>query len=565
MIKRAVLWTAIGTGFAAFAVILFLASGFRLFAILSPSMGTTAPVGSLVVSHPADSYAVGDIITFDRGPRVYTHRIVGIPEVGSYTTRGDLNGSDDPLPVAASDVIGKASWIAPGLGWLLRGLPWLVVGGVIVSLLSLIGSMERPWRWVLRISGWTLVFALVAVWLRPWINLEMLGFVPADRGGGVMMHVVNTGLFPLDANGTRLVSGQDTVLHVTEQNSAGRFTLTPGPALNLWERILLTLFCLIPLAASFLVRKEQIPAPATEPAAAHPRRRKVLIGAVVVAVVVSVATVNQTIAYGSYAARIQNSTSTAGSRTFFNCRNAISSLGAASTYAAWAAGTARATNADEPDLSGNTSQRTGRFTTAAVVSTSIGCLRDTPARSITFAGDKCLYVNNNYASSGYHPNTFSIEAWFRTGTKSNGKIIGFGNIRNAATDTTYDRHIYIDKDGRVVFGVYPNEVKIVSTPAGKDFADNNWHHAIATLSSAGQYLYVDGALVGSNPAVTSAEALHGYWKVGCGNLTSWRNAGSTSNDDNGPAFFTGQIQYAAVYSVALTATQVLEHYLAGVA
>lgn len=115
MTKKAVLWTAVGTGIAAVAVILFLSSGFRLFAILPPSMGQTAPVGTLVVTHPAESYQTGDIISFERVSRVFTHRIVAVGPEG-ITTKGDLNGANDPLPAKASSVIGKAVWIAPGLG-----------------------------------------------------------------------------------------------------------------------------------------------------------------------------------------------------------------------------------------------------------------------------------------------------------------------------------------------------------------------------------------------------------------------------------------------------------------
>jgi hypothetical protein len=72
----------------------------------------------------------------------------------------------------------------------------------------------------------------------------------------------------------------------------------------------------------------------------------------------------------------------------------------------------------------------------------------------------------------------------------------------------------------------------------------------------------------TNTSVTSAQQVHGYWKVGCGNLDNWRNAatdalGSTALDYSGPKYFTGQIQYAAVYINALTATQVSEHFAAG--
>ena len=127
---------------------------------------------------------------------------------------------------------------------------------------------------------------------------------------------------------------------------------------------------------------------------------------------------------------------------------------------------------------------------------------------------------------------------------------------------------YIDAHGRVVFGVYPDpgEVKTVST-TGTTYADNQWHHVVATLTptagaTVGQRLYVDGELVDSAPTVTTAESYAGYWKVGCGNLSGWHNGRSTTVY-NGPSYFTGQLQFAAVYTVALTADQVKEHFKAG--
>ena len=77
--------------------------------------------------------------------------------------------------------------------------------------------------------------------------------------------------------------------------------------------------------------------------------------------------------------------------------------------------------------------------------------------------------------------------------------------KNCAADANYDRHIYLDKDGRIVFGVYPGAVKIVYTAAGRSYADSKWHNVIATLSSAGESLYVDGQWVMTDTTVTSAE------------------------------------------------------------
>ena len=62
-------------------------------------MGTTAPVGSLVISKPSEEYNKIDIITFLQNGKFYTHRIVNIDNDTTFTTKGDLNGSADALPI----------------------------------------------------------------------------------------------------------------------------------------------------------------------------------------------------------------------------------------------------------------------------------------------------------------------------------------------------------------------------------------------------------------------------------------------------------------------------------
>jgi signal peptidase I len=45
-----------------------------------------------------------------------THRIVGVNEDGSYTTRGDANGVTDALPVPPANVKGVGKWVVPYVG-----------------------------------------------------------------------------------------------------------------------------------------------------------------------------------------------------------------------------------------------------------------------------------------------------------------------------------------------------------------------------------------------------------------------------------------------------------------
>lgn len=158
--------------------------------------------------------------------------------------------------------------------------------------------------------------------------------------------------------------------------------------------------------------------------------------------------------------------------------------------------------------------------------------------------DDVLVAND--AVSG--PNQFSAEVWFNTTTTRGGKLIGFGNAPSG-TSSSYDRHIYMQDNGRLVFGVYSSgEFKITTDGA---FNDGEWHHAVGTLSPTGMTFYVDGKLVGTN-AQSVGQDYVGYWRVG-GDST-W---GSSSR------YFDGKLDEAAIYGTALNAGQIWEHYSTG--
>ncbi|MCZ2804097.1 PKD domain-containing protein [Modestobacter sp. VKM Ac-2983] len=147
------------------------------------------------------------------------------------------------------------------------------------------------------------------------------------------------------------------------------------------------------------------------------------------------------------------------------------------------------------------------------------------------------------------PDTFTVEAWFTTTSRSGGKVVGFGN-RNTGDSTSYDRHVYLDGAGRVVFGVYPGSQQTISSSAG--YNDGAWHHVVASLSPAGMALYLDGQAIGTNPAVTTGEPYRGYWRIG--GDSSWGGTGK---------YLTGQIDEVAIYPSALSADVVTSHHTLG--
>ena len=145
------------------------------------------------------------------------------------------------------------------------------------------------------------------------------------------------------------------------------------------------------------------------------------------------------------------------------------------------------------------------------------------------------------------PQTFAIEAWFRTTTTAGGKIVGFGN-NNTGNSTSYDRHVYMEPSGRVTFGVYPGGMRTVTS--GSPYNDGQWHQVVASMGPDGMKLYIDGTRVAQRADTTSAQGYSGFWRIG--GDSPW----------SGAAYFAGDIDDVAIYAAPLTALQVDEHFVA---
>lgn len=85
-------------------------AGFRPVIILSGSMEPNYPVGSVTYYKACDfsEIAEGDVITFQAGDSMVTHRAVKVNGLsGTVVTKGDNNLTEDPNPVERSKIIGK--------------------------------------------------------------------------------------------------------------------------------------------------------------------------------------------------------------------------------------------------------------------------------------------------------------------------------------------------------------------------------------------------------------------------------------------------------------------------
>lgn len=152
-------------------------------------------------------------------------------------------------------------------------------------------------------------------------------------------------------------------------------------------------------------------------------------------------------------------------------------------------------------------------------------------------------------SVGAAPNSLSVGVWFKTTSTSGGRLIGFSQS-NSGNSSSYDRHLQLQNNGQVMFGINPSgstQVKITSAGA---YNDGAWHQAIGTFSPAtGMRLYLDGQLVGAN-SNAQAKSYTGYWRVGGDNV--W--TGTTNR------YLNGALDEAAVFHRVLSDTEIAGQY-----
>lgn len=554
------------------SVLVLHLAGFRFFTIATPSMGETAPVGTLIVTQPQQSYSQDDIITFYRSGSVYTHRLTKINDDHSYTTKGDLNAAEDSLPVAHRDVIGKAVVVAPVWGWVWRAAPILLIGWIIVYLISCIRRIRDDWRWPVRIIGGTLVVILATLILNPWLRADMLSIATHQRND-VRLHIVNTGIFPIrDDDGNRVHTGRTAIVRATETDAQGHYIYVPRPSLGPTGVVFALLWCLMPLFIALIVKLPPPEEDFTGLQLTHERHRNMALLSIIILFEV-VLLVVQLSSLAGFTATIQNSTNKVQSRAYFKCSEATWIRSQIrpnpQPYFTWALNSDYAVNPTASDLSGNNNNGSVVPTDAPpsrVTASDPGCKRDDHRVSEFNGVSSCLTQGTSAAQKiNPAPNILSLEVWFSTNDKNNGRLIGFSSTYEGDYNGHgySDRHIYIDKDGRVVFGIYDGSVKIVTSQADINYADGRWHHVVATMSPSGASLYLDGNRTDTNPSMTAGENVPngGYWKVGCGKLRYWKNA--DGSEYHGPKYFKGSMQYSSVYTTALTEQQVRDHYLAG--
>jgi hypothetical protein len=266
----------VGVALAA-ALGVWMIGGGHILVMQTPSMGTTAPTGSLVLTHELGSERLhrGMLIAF-RVPEtneIYMHRIARIGPGGGIRTRGDLNSGDDGWVLTRTAIVGVPALIVPGLGWLLLAAPWAL--GVLAFGVVLAHFLPRSWRPLARSISIAGAIALPLYILRPFMRVTVIAAGHSHQA--FFARLVNGGLFPLRVT---LASTSVVIAPAHAGTISARIAgqaaaqLSAHAAIPAWGWLLIAAFVLLPLLAGALAPLGQ----PTDQLAGRPRRRASLGG-----------------------------------------------------------------------------------------------------------------------------------------------------------------------------------------------------------------------------------------------------------------------------------------------
>lgn len=89
--------------------------GYSSAVVVSGSMSGSIEVNDIVIIREESSYKVGDIISYESGDSLVTHRITAQKD-GKFITKGDANNTADRMPVHAEQIMGRVIYVIPKLG-----------------------------------------------------------------------------------------------------------------------------------------------------------------------------------------------------------------------------------------------------------------------------------------------------------------------------------------------------------------------------------------------------------------------------------------------------------------
>lgn len=115
--------------------------GYSTAVVASGSMEPALSIDDLVLNHTEDSYGEGDIITFQNGDSLTTHRIVEVTDEG-YVTQGDANNIVDLDVIPIKVVVGRVVCAIPYVGSVLAFLKSSL--GMVILIFTGLCIIEFP-------------------------------------------------------------------------------------------------------------------------------------------------------------------------------------------------------------------------------------------------------------------------------------------------------------------------------------------------------------------------------------------------------------------------------------
>jgi hypothetical protein len=254
--RRISLWSVIAWTPAVIAVLVagalgvWVLRGGSVLVMSTPSMGTTAQVGSLVLTHPLGTEAIhrGMLVAFHAPGTgaIVMHRVAAVLPGGRIRTRGDLNSADDGWYLTRDAIVGTPTLIVPWLGWIVLGAPWAFGALLLGWLLTL--ALPRAWRPALRYCALGLGVALAIYRLHPLVRVTII--TSGKIGHKVAAGLVNGGVLPvrvtLRAASVVIKPGHLGTIAASLGNR-GASVISAHPDVPLWGWIALGAVVLMPL------------------------------------------------------------------------------------------------------------------------------------------------------------------------------------------------------------------------------------------------------------------------------------------------------------------------------
>jgi RHS repeat-associated protein len=175
-----------------------------------------------------------------------------------------------------------------------------------------------------------------------------------------------------------------------------------------------------------------------------------------------------------------------------------------------------------------------------------GALGGDTDTAATFSGSQ--YGNVPNASGLNKTNNFTLELWLKRSTNATLQAVAGKPLTTTTKSENYAIWIDASNDARFEVGNGTNKSQILTCTAHA--LDTSWHHIVGTFASGAMKIYYDGSLCNSATA--------SFTTAGTNTSTFDIGRAGTSN------YYGGSLDEVALYSTALTAVQVTDHYNKGI-